>query len=326
MSKASIEALIAQRIDEKLAEKALQDATAPAPALSAELQKRLDELEHRIEAKEEDGKAEGLQFLLMAKQHQVRKEEASALRMYQLALPYFPGNEKLKAKMHMLEERIRTKKESESRHILAPLPSASSNAVPPTLALPPSSALMAPLKVEKKQSKQKIVYKDDEEEEEEEFAPVVVSDHDSSFASDASFLYKPKASRKPKKAAKRLPIFRDDAEPENHSASQPGEQTPRTARLLKIINSRDVHQIKALKGVGAKKADAIVSCLIEMDSDEVHDLESLALLKGVSGKTVENMRTGLGVGIGGFWVRGRPVSVRWIFGRICEEQWGVRTG
>jgi DNA uptake protein ComE-like DNA-binding protein len=298
MSKASIEALIAQRIDEKLAEKALQDATASAPALSAELQKRLDELEHRIEAKEEDGKAEGLQFLLMAKQHQVRKEEASALRMYQLALPYFPGNEKLKAKMHMLEERIRAKKESESRHILAPLPSASSNTVPPTLALPPPSALMAPLKVEKKQSKQKIVYKDDEEE--DEFAPVVVSDHDSSFASDASFLYKPKASRKPKKAAKRLPIFRDDAEPENQSASQPGEQTPRTARLLKIINSRDVHQIKALKGVGAKKADAIVSCLMEMDSDEVHDLESLALLKGVSGKTVENMRMGLGVEIGGF--------------------------
>jgi hypothetical protein len=60
LSKASIEALIAQRIDEKLAEKALQDAaTGSAPAISAELQRRLDELEHRIEVKEEDGKAQG---------------------------------------------------------------------------------------------------------------------------------------------------------------------------------------------------------------------------------------------------------------------------
>jgi hypothetical protein len=60
LSKASIEALISQRIDEKLAEKALHDAsTTVAPALSAELQKRLDDLEHRIEVKEEDGKAQG---------------------------------------------------------------------------------------------------------------------------------------------------------------------------------------------------------------------------------------------------------------------------
>lgn len=60
LSKAAIEAMIAQRIDEKLAEKALQDAsTAAAPALSAELQRRLDDLEHRIEEKEEDGKAQG---------------------------------------------------------------------------------------------------------------------------------------------------------------------------------------------------------------------------------------------------------------------------
>jgi hypothetical protein len=59
MSKASIEALISQRIEEKLAEKALQDASGSAPALSAELQRRLDELENRIDAQEEDGKSQG---------------------------------------------------------------------------------------------------------------------------------------------------------------------------------------------------------------------------------------------------------------------------
>lgn len=64
LSKASIEALISQRIDEKLAEKALQDAATTAPALSVELQKRLDDLENRIDAKEEDGKSQGMFFLI----------------------------------------------------------------------------------------------------------------------------------------------------------------------------------------------------------------------------------------------------------------------
>jgi DNA uptake protein ComE-like DNA-binding protein len=67
---------------------------------------------------------------------------------------------------------------------------------------------------------------------------------------------------------------------------------------LKIINSRDINQIKALKGVGAKKADGIVNCLVEMDDAEIWDLESLAMLKGVGGKTVENMRIGLTPSVG----------------------------
>ncbi|ORY01355.1 P-loop containing nucleoside triphosphate hydrolase protein [Clohesyomyces aquaticus] len=277
MSKESIEALIARRIDEKLAEKALQDASATAPALSAELQKRLDDLEHRIETKEEDGKAQGLQFLLMAKQHQVRGEDSSALRMYQLALPFFQGNEKLKTKMRNLEERIRAKRDIET--------SASNSTLLPGH-LPPALDRMAPLgKEKKKKKKHKMIYRDDSEED-DEFAPAAESDHDVSYASDSSFRYGPKAARSSKKVARKLPIFRD-------ATILPGEQTPRTKHLLSIINSRDISRIKALKGVGAKKADAIVGCLVEMEDDEVRDLESLALLKGVGGKTVENMRMGL---------------------------------
>ncbi|KAF2195240.1 kinesin family protein-like protein [Zopfia rhizophila CBS 207.26] len=302
LSKASIEALISQRIDEKLAEKALQGATATAPALSAELQKRLDDLEHRIEAKEEDGKSQGLQFLLMAKQHQVRGEDASALRMYQMALPFFPGNEKLNGKMKTLEDRIRAKREGElSKLTSAPVPTISAPVAPSALvSLPTSTNLMAPLKAEKTQSKPKPTYTTDSED--EDFAPVAESDHDTTYASDSSFRYKPKASRKPKKPAKKLPIFRDSADASSYSvpssSNHPGEQTPRTTHLLKIINSRDINKIKALKGVGAKKADAIVSCLVEMEEEEVRDLEGLALLKGVGGRTVENMRTGLSTGVG----------------------------
>jgi DNA uptake protein ComE-like DNA-binding protein len=269
MTKASIEALIAQRIEEKLAEKALQDIGAAPPALSAELQKRLDDLETRIDAKEEDGKSQGLQFLLMAKQHHIRGEEASALRMYRLAQPFFPGNAKLDSKMKSLEDRIRASKEdtsSTTKHGSAP--------VAPMSAPAPPSNMMAPLRTKVKTPKPKAVYRDESENED-------------------SFQYKPKAAQKPKKTTKKLPIFRDETK-----ASHAGEQTPRTKHLLTIINSRDINQIKALKGVGAKKADGIVSCLVDMDDAEVLDLESLAMLKGVGGKTVENMRMGLSVSVG----------------------------
>ncbi|KAF1931561.1 kinesin-domain-containing protein [Didymella exigua CBS 183.55] len=276
MTKEAIETLIAQRLDERLAEKALQDAAAAVPALSDELQRRLDDLEQRIDAKEDDGKSQGLQFLLMAKQHHARGEDANALRMYRLAEPYFPGNEKLQAKMRNLEDRIRAKRDEGPKHMSAPVAPA------------PVSSLMAPLKADKKVSRPKMIFRDDAESESDNFTPPPQSDHDESFTSENSFVAKPKTARKPKKTLKKLPIFRDDLE-----STTSGEQTPRTSHLLKIINSRDVNQIKALKGVGSKKADAIVNCLMEMDNAEVQDLASLAMLKGVSGKTVENMRMGL---------------------------------
>ena len=258
----------------------MQDASTAPPALSAELQKRLDDLENRIDAKEEDGKSQGLQFMLMAKQHQVRGEDVSALRMFRLAQPFFPQNAKLEAKIKGLEERIRAKEDTVVKHVSAPVAS--------TLSAAPPMNLMAPLKANEKTSKPKAGHRD-ESDNEDDFAPPPESDHEASYASDDSFHYKPKAARKPKKTTKKLPIFRDEADASHHI----GEQTPRTKHLLTIINSRDINQIKALKGVGAKKADGIVNCLVEMDDAEVLDLESLAMLKGVGGKTVENMRLGL---------------------------------
>jgi DNA uptake protein ComE-like DNA-binding protein len=291
LTKESIEALIAQRIDEKLAEKALQDASA-APALSEELQRRLDNLEHRIDAKDGDEKSQGLQFMLMAKQHRARGEDASALRMLQMAQPFFPGNEKLKAKITACEDRIRAKKEAERNALISAATESAMTSIPLTsVSIPPQLNLMAPLRLEKKSN---MVLKDDEED--DEFAPVVESEHDASYASDTSFKFK-KAARKPRKTAKKLPVFRDTGDNPNSSfvaaTTQPGEQSPRTTQLLRIINSRDISQIKALKGVGTKKADAIVNCLSEQGNEVVKDLESLALLKGVGGRTVENMRTGL---------------------------------
>lgn len=283
LTKASIEALIAQKVDEKLAEKALQDAGAAVPALSVELQRRLDDLENRIDAQEGDGKSQGLQFLLMAKQHHIRGEDASALRMYQMARPFFPCNAKLEAKMRTLEEKIRVKKE-ENR-------SNSSSAISTSFPAP-VTGLVAVHSLERKSSRSKVLY--EEPEGDLDLVPHPISDHEESYASDDSFIFKAKTVRKTKKTSKKLPIFRDDGD----EPASAGEHTPRTAHLLKIINSRDVNQIKALKGVGTKKADSIVNCLVEMDAAEVRDLESLAMLKGVGGKTVDNMRMGLSINVG----------------------------
>ena len=82
------------------------------------------------------------------------------------------------------------------------------------------------------------------------------------------------------------------------------EHTPRTAHLLEILNSRDVRQIKALKGVGPKKAKAIAEGLralkrehggdAEEDAVLLTSLDELARLKGVGTKLVDGMRAGLG--------------------------------
>ena len=77
--------------------------------------------------------------------------------------------------------------------------------------------------------------------------------------------------------------------------------TPRTKRLLKIINTRDVTQIRLLRGVGAKKAEAIIEALpaivdLNEEARPVTSLEELGRLKGVGPKSVESMRLGLAAG------------------------------
>lgn len=108
LSKVEIEEMIERRIDQKIAERALSEKVNPAEVLNSDLQKRLTSLEQRVAEKED---SEGLQYLLMAKQHQARGEDASALKMYQLAKPFFPHNEKLLNKINGLQEKITRKKE-----------------------------------------------------------------------------------------------------------------------------------------------------------------------------------------------------------------------
>ena len=111
--------------------------------------------------------------------------------------------------------------------------------------------------------------------------------------------------------ASRIQVFREDERsrlPEaNAAGTEDPELTPRARHVLHTINTRDIAQIKMLKGVGAKKAETIVDSLRQLDersamAKDNQDgrrvlsmtcLKQLGGLKGVGAKTVESMRHGV---------------------------------
>jgi len=276
LSRASIEELVNRMVEEKLATRALNGfGMAAAPPLSEEVKRRLEALEHRVERKE-DRRAEGLQYLLMAKQHQARNQDSSALKMYQLALPYFPHNEKLAHRMLSLQEKIGVKSETK------------------TSAGPISSCPGIPVAPVKETHFIEEPKHEHSSEPDYKLAPSAV---DRDYESDASIRYKPRARKATKASGAKG--FEDSSTTSRSYSYSPQQLTPRTYHLLRIINTRDLAQIRSLKGVGAKKAETIVSCLCLLDEHEdgalIRDLEQLGGLKGVGAKTVENMRNGISV-------------------------------
>ena len=267
-SAAKIEEMVEKKVEEILAVRAVSEQSRQTQVreLNEQMQKRLALLEQRIEGTE-DARAEGLSYLLMAKQHQARGEDSFALKMYQLALPFFPENEKLASKISALQERIQGSSLGQRNAI---------SASPVSTAPKRNFGSMLSLK---KQPKRQA---DDMEENEE-------PENGLDDASD---------NRSNKRARTEAP-----AEDEACNILSDDEPTPspRTIHLLSIINSRDVSQIKLLKGVGVKKAEAIVDCLCEMDNadraDEsqarVNNLMELSKLRGVGVKTVESMKNGV---------------------------------
>lgn len=299
LSKDAIEALIERKVTEALAERADSTTLSTGDPISDEVQKRLEALEKRVQGQETE-RAEGLQYLLMAKQHQVRGEEMSALKMYQLALPHFPGNEKLVRKMAALQERIDARKAEKRRS-----GASGAGGVP----LPQAEQQPAPTKP----SSRRKAAKEEDADYHDEPSPAA---HDED---EDDFHYKPrtKIRQRPQPAARSLtaplasttkqPAPKHTFPPPTADSSAEGEesssdelaaaltaQTPRTKHLLRIINTKDVSQIKLLKGVGAKKAEAIVNCLCDLQDDGgVTSLRQLGGMKGVGLRTVESMRLGM---------------------------------
>lgn len=280
MSQAAIEDMIEKKVTDILAARAMDIASASSVAdISEEVRKRLEALEQKIDG-QDDGREQGLTFLLMAKQHAVRGEDKSALRMFLLAKEYFPDNAKLVTKIEKLQAKLKAQKmteegSNENRMI-------SRDKEDPDR---PSSKAAQSLsqKAEARAGGRRVLVDDDYR---DEIGPVSEGDYDSAD----SFRYRPKVrkgNRKP--GVSSLP----------REELNGGPDTPRTKQLLNIINSRDVGQIRLLQGVGAKRAEAMVEALCGGEDGDgschvvVHSLGQLGHLRGVGVKTVEKMRSGL---------------------------------
>ena len=286
LSAAKIEELIERKVSEALATRALDQPAPAAPIdISEAVQRRLEALEKKIENGEaEEERAEGLRFLLMAKQHKERGEDASALKMYELALPFFPGQGKLLKKIDNLRAKLQAKRDEAGAKVVPSLDVERRKAI----AMAPIASLQAPEQAS--QTKPRKMKTDAESDEEYNGSAIVHDDYED----DESFSYKISKSKKskPKASAKSiLRIFSDAGESEAL-----GQLTPRTRHLLDIVNSRDVALIKGLSGVGTKKARDLVEFLelqSEDDGGNIKTLQQLRAVPGVGGRTVERAYDGI---------------------------------
>ncbi|KAM5506708.1 COPII subunit [Microsporum canis] len=240
MSAAKFEELVEKKVREVLSARQPDEFEAQSKEINKQVQRRLELLEQRID-ETEDSRADGLSYLLMAKQHQARGEYSSALRMYQLALPFFPNNGKLALKI----EALRNKKVAAKQSTL----DSSSHG------------------------------------NEQCGHDVHEEDADAEHTVEAPCQMPKQVHSKPS--------------PHGHTEGKgEGGLSPRSSHILSVINTRDIEQIKLLRGVGVKKAEGIVDCLCDMDdgkgdSIQLHSLSELEKMKGVGLKTVENMRNDL---------------------------------
>lgn len=307
-SKEAIEKIIEDKVTNILAARAIdQPSIVSQPDISEKVQKRLELLEKKIDGKD-DGRQQGLTFLLMAKQHAVRGDNLSALRMYTLAKTYFPDNRKLNLKIDKIRQKTNEKKPERKDNkptdeALNLDPEKDSHLVSgvcmtdgmPLLGHRPSTSNTRPNQRESgvqggRANKQLAIQKPTPDvltktakvKQNDSDYETTVRDGDNGYESDGGFHYKARTKKK-----------------ESGSTGIPDQvQTPRTTQLLDIVNARVLSQIRLLRGVGAKKAEAIVEALSGADEDEsneaaVTSLGELGRLRGVGPKTVESMRMGL---------------------------------
>ena len=283
LTKATIESLVEQKVSEILATRALPRAAkaeaqdqpaAITKVISEDVQRRLESLEQRLEG-QGGARAEGLSYMLMGKQHQARGEDRNALKMYRLARPYFPENEKLVKKIAALEQGIQSQREDGTLY---------------------------------DQPRRREIGLDNGDDEDDSYYDDRVTDggSDEDFGDpdgDGNSRFETQTKKTQARRVEVKTIRTSSPDPLGEEENG-GSLTPRTTQLLRVINSRDIGKIKLLKGVGAKRAEGILECLQEMDELEdmnrrakLQTLKQLGRLKGVGIKILETMRLGLGSGV-----------------------------
>ncbi|KAJ4862152.1 kinesin motor domain-containing protein [Trichoderma breve] len=253
---AEIEALVEKKVSEILAAREAAEESIrrsqTSPEVSDAVQRRLEALERRIENEEwrEDAKSEGLRYLLSARHHKERGDDAAALKAYEMALPYFPNQPKLLGKIERLKARIET--------------SASSGGTSPER------------RERRKERKPRRKTTSDEDGDDAE----ADGEEECQVSTPKIKAIKLKARREPNT------ILTEDDE----------DNTPRTQRLLDLVNSRDATQIRGLVGFGAKKAQDLVDYLELASTEgasEMKNLSQLRTIPGLGGRTVDRAYEGL---------------------------------
>ncbi|KAK3935727.1 kinesin-like protein KIF22 [Diplogelasinospora grovesii] len=275
-----LEALVEKKVAEILASRTASAPAAPAPQeqtvpvqsqISEEVKRRLEALERRIDNDErDDARSDGLRCLLQARQAKERGDDEGALRFYELALPFFPGQAKLLGKIDRLRAKLAGKRVADSSNNI-------------------SSEFFDEQQPEqrKQRTRARAIAKTCryEQEEEDEYHEGGEADVD-----DESFIDKPAARARHATTKKQKGLkVRADTEMD-------GLPTPKTAQLLSIVNSRDISLIRRLNGFGAKKAQDLIDHLNLEGDEEAGRLESLAQLRklpGMGSRTVERAYEGL---------------------------------
>ncbi|KAI1816986.1 kinesin-II 95 kDa subunit [Poronia punctata] len=257
-----IEAMVEKKVSEILAARA-QSSAPPPPEMNDEVKKRLEALERRIDdGRHDDTRSEGLRYLLMARQHKERGEDASALKMYELALPFFPGQAKLLSKIQKLKARIAASRETQDTQDTSAVEAGHSEQ----------------LRLTGKKTKEMAGHSEVEDD--------VYNGAEADDDEDESYLAKTKRKGKKSKVASKT------------SPESVTEDGPVSQALLNIINSRDVNMIMGLQGLGPKKARDLVQYLEGQGSDggSIETLVQLRAIPGMGGRTVDRACEGLTVG------------------------------
>lgn len=282
MVERKVQEILASRIAVETQQKQQEPAASQPPApteISDAVRRRLEALERRVDDNEggNGGRSEGMRLLLQARKLKEKGADESALRCYEEALPYFPGQVKLMGKIEKLKAKLSGK--SAKADIANAVCGVAEKERPHIV------------RRENNARHTKAGREDDAND----------SDYNASEAdADESYVdvAPAKSKSKPPKVLKaRAPTTRPFLPtPENSFDSRPGATdppTPRTQKLLNIINSHDVGLIKGLHGFGPKKARDVVDRLVEYDGLRIESLEQLRDVPGFGGKALERAWEGI---------------------------------
>ncbi|CAK7562572.1 MAG: hypothetical protein SEPTF4163_000420 [Sporothrix epigloea] len=292
-------AMFQQQQDSTLAFTTMLNANSTqSDLLSEAVQKRLEALERRVEDnarvsfgsgdKSEVGlRAEGLRYLLLARQHKEFGEDDLALYNYEQALLSFPGQAKLVSKIDKLRARVARRRasggsspckshafhhEPEQQRLQKRKRTITRNLKSTTTTSTRRTAKSAPVGEGIDDHEADADAEEDDDEEEAMNASMVVKT--STTASDRSPRRRNKSS--PGRKAARISLWLgpgssgsggngEDADDESRSLAPLSgvakALTPRKKKLLDIVNSRDVARIRGLSGVSAHTARGLVEFL-----------------------------------------------------------------